>query len=82
MRLRSKGVEPVYVNVLQHIYKYAKSYIRFHKTPNNSDCEGEDEKVIPVLPNCSLPSWTRYLANYDGKRTESKSIVNISFTRQ
>ena len=26
-----QGVEPVYVNVLQHIYKYAKSYIRLHK---------------------------------------------------
>ena len=29
--LKEQGVEPVYVNVLQHIYKYAKSYIRLHK---------------------------------------------------
>ena len=29
--LNEQGVEPVYVNVLQHIYKYAKSYIRLHK---------------------------------------------------
>ena len=29
--LKEQGVEPVYINVLQHIYKYAKSYIRLHK---------------------------------------------------
>ena len=78
--LKKQGVELVYVNVLQHIYKYAKSYIRFHKTPNDSDCEGEYDKVILVLANCSLPSWKRYFANYDRKRGESKSIVNISVT--
>ena len=36
--------------------------------------------MIPVLENYSLPSWKRYFANYDGKRGESKSIVNISVT--
>lgn len=29
--LKEQGIEPAYVNVLQHIYKYAKSYIRLHK---------------------------------------------------
>ena len=29
--LQEKGVDPVYVNVLKHIYKQAKSFIRLHK---------------------------------------------------
>ena len=29
--LNQRDVKPVYVNVLQHVYRYAKSYIRLHK---------------------------------------------------
>ena len=29
--LQEQGVDPVYVNVLKHIYKQAKSFIRLHK---------------------------------------------------
>ena len=29
--LQEQGVDPVYINVLKHIYKQAKSFIRLHK---------------------------------------------------
>ena len=40
--LKEQRVEPaVYVNVLQHIYKYAKSTSDFTKTLHYSDCKGK-----------------------------------------
>jgi len=29
--LEKQGVDPVYINILKHIYKNAKSFIRLHK---------------------------------------------------
>ena len=80
MRLRSKGSS----QSTSTFYNTSKSTPNptsdSTKTPNDSDGEGEYDKVIPVLANYSLPSWKRYFTNCDGKRRESKSIVNISVT--
>ena len=47
--LNEQGIEPVYVNVLQHIYRYAKSYIRLHKDGVRQDDISSPKLFIACL---------------------------------
>ena len=80
MRLRSKGSSQSTSTFYNTSTSTPNPTSDSTKTPNDSDGEGEYDKVIPVLAKCSLHSWKRYFANYNGKRRESKSVVNISLT--
>ena len=84
MRLRSKGSSQSTSTFYNTSTSTPNPTSDSTKTPNDSDCEGEYDKVIPVLANCSLPSWKRYFANYDGKlkkgiKIDSEYLTHLRF---
>ena len=80
MRLRSKGSNHSTSTFCKHL---RVSQI-LHQTPQRLEtiqtAKGGKTRWYQFSQNCSLPAWKRSFANYDGKRRESKSMVNVLVT--